>query len=156
MRQEGDVFTFTSASLSSRVMARLMAPLMRAARSAPLSEGQSRACRISPVLLALGQPTTSSPGFKSAPVVHAYSRGGDSTLLRSAGVPGHLLTTISSSLSATRRRPLRRRTAMSLPTMGLAEWKRSITALMRGPAPWLSAGGPGQHPQLDPELWLPL
>lgn len=46
--------------------------------------------------------------------------------------PGHLLIIVPSSLSRPpNRRSLRRKAAMSPPTMGSAEWKRTVTTLMR-------------------------
>lgn len=86
---------FPSASLSSWVVARLMAPLMKAAaplalpafavspRDQPVSPATSPPAALSP-----GQPTVSSPGFRSALVGHAYSCRGGSALFGRAGVLG--------------------------------------------------------------------
>lgn len=124
---------FTSASLSSRVMARLMALLMKAARSAPLGKEQSGLCCVSPVTSlpaalssrpAHGQPTVSSPQASSQPQrsmhIHAEEAAPSQEGLASWAFINHCLQL---SLVATRPEAPKWKAAMSPPTMGSAEWK---------------------------------
>lgn len=135
---------FTSASLSSWVMARLMALLMKAtARTAH----SASFCFISlvtslPRAPSSGQPPTSSPGFKPAPASHAYSWGG-STLLGRAGVLG-----VYESLSPAFSWPLDRAPAQEgcsvTANSGLSSVeKNNNSPSMSGPAPVAGALGEG-------------